>query len=172
MHNTVPSKIYHFTRTRIKHFPLHFSFYHSIYSHEIKQSYYLQYFDSNWEFWNKKNIYIYIRWYDMFCLWWELETTFSFSVSSNFGFKSWLIKSWKQNCAKEGLILADGNSRVWCDNLKSQYVTFFQILQTHHIARLFLCIEENRNVIVFITVYAISTVKHSFFIRISFVRDK
>lgn len=87
MHNPVPSKIYHFTRTRIKHFPLHFPFYHSIYSHEIKQSYYLQDFDSNWEFRNKKKSE-YIRWYDMVCLWWELKTTFSFSAPSNLGFKT------------------------------------------------------------------------------------
>lgn len=83
-----------------------------------------------------------------------------------------LIKSWEQNCAKESFILANGNSRVRCNYFQSKYVTLFQILQTHHIARLFLRIEENRNVTVFVTVNAISTVKHSFFVRISFVRDK
>lgn len=82
------------------------------------------------------------------------------------------IKSWEQNCAKESFILANGNSRVRCNYFQSKYVTFFQILQAHHIARLFLRVEENRNVTVFVTVNAISTVKHSFFVRISFVRDK
>lgn len=82
------------------------------------------------------------------------------------------IKSWEQNCAKESFILANSNSRVRCNYFQSKYVTFFQILQTHHIARLFLRIEENRNITVFVTVNAISTVKDSFFVRISFVRDK
>lgn len=82
------------------------------------------------------------------------------------------IKSWEQNCAKESFILANSNSRVRCNYFQSKYVTFFQILQTHHIARLFLRIEENRNVTVFVTVNAISTVKHSFFVWISFIRDK